>query len=165
MIARGRVRRVAKEVGSGTTLVLMCAWALSNVWGWYYQSGVSRQTQVAWTIGVVSGQIFVDKITGKPLGPILKGFHCYKPGLPILFSLPNVHRYDWRRIGTLWERVALPFWLPLLIIAIATGILWYQDRRRFEAGQCRRCGYDLSGNVSGICPECGMGTSELPIPF
>ncbi|UCG17088.1 MAG: hypothetical protein JSV19_03465 [Phycisphaerales bacterium] len=20
---------------------------------------------------------------------------------------------------------------------------------------CRRCGYDLTGNVSGVCPECG----------
>jgi hypothetical protein len=22
-------------------------------------------------------------------------------------------------------------------------------------GKCPKCGYDLSGNVSGICPECG----------
>jgi rubrerythrin len=22
-------------------------------------------------------------------------------------------------------------------------------------GQCRKCGYDLTGNVSGVCPECG----------
>ena len=21
---------------------------------------------------------------------------------------------------------------------------------------CRRCGYDLTGNVSGVCPECGV---------
>jgi hypothetical protein len=24
-------------------------------------------------------------------------------------------------------------------------------------GRCRECGYDLTGNVSGICPECGLG--------
>jgi len=22
--------------------------------------------------------------------------------------------------------------------------------------QCTRCGYNLTGNVSGICPECGL---------
>lgn len=25
----------------------------------------------------------------------------------------------------------------------------------FEEGKCRKCGYDLTGNVSGTCPECG----------
>src|SRR5262249_6696177 len=28
-------------------------------------------------------------------------------------------------------------------------------RQRIDAGQCVKCSYDLSGNVSGICPECG----------
>jgi len=25
---------------------------------------------------------------------------------------------------------------------------------------CEACGYDLQGNVSGVCPECGTGVSE-----
>jgi hypothetical protein len=24
-------------------------------------------------------------------------------------------------------------------------------------GRCRKCGYNLTGNVSGVCPECGRG--------
>jgi Flp pilus assembly protein TadB len=31
----------------------------------------------------------------------------------------------------------------------------YRDARRAEKGLCVRCGYDLTGNVSGVCPECG----------
>ena len=27
--------------------------------------------------------------------------------------------------------------------------------RRRRAGVCETCGYDLRGNVSGVCPECG----------
>jgi len=27
--------------------------------------------------------------------------------------------------------------------------------RRFPSGFCRTCRYDLTGNVSGVCPECG----------
>ena len=26
---------------------------------------------------------------------------------------------------------------------------------RCTRGQCPRCGYDLTGNTSGVCPECG----------
>ena len=26
--------------------------------------------------------------------------------------------------------------------------------------QCQKCGYDLTGNVSGVCPECGRKTAE-----
>lgn len=30
------------------------------------------------------------------------------------------------------------------------------------AGLCRKCGYDLRGNVSGTCPECGEGLPDRP---
>jgi hypothetical protein len=30
--------------------------------------------------------------------------------------------------------------------------------RRKQTGKCRHCGYDLTGNLSGICPECGQAT-------
>ena len=26
---------------------------------------------------------------------------------------------------------------------------------------CRTCGYDLTGNESGVCPECGCATKNL----
>ena len=35
-------------------------------------------------------------------------------------------------------------------------------RRRRRLGQCLHCGYSLRGNVSGICPECGLPAS-LPV--
>ena len=48
-----------------------------------------------------------------------------------------------------------PFWIPVLVFGAATALLWYMDRRRVPSGHCRKCGYDLTGNVSGRCPECG----------
>ena len=34
-------------------------------------------------------------------------------------------------------------------------------RRRLRLGRCSRCGYDLSGNVSGVCPECGTSVPRI----
>jgi hypothetical protein len=51
--------------------------------------------------------------------------------------------------------IVLPCWLLLLPIALLTAVLWWRDRRRFPAGHCTRCGYNLTGNVPGRCLECG----------
>jgi hypothetical protein len=52
--------------------------------------------------------------------------------------------------------VRLPLWLPFLVLVIPTLLLWRRDRRRPHPGFCRRCDYDLTGNTSGRCPECGL---------
>lgn len=30
-----------------------------------------------------------------------------------------------------------------------------RGRHRAKPGHCSKCGYDLTGNISGVCPECG----------
>ena len=50
---------------------------------------------------------------------------------------------------------AVPIRQGLLSIGIPTMVPWYLDRRRQLPGHCP-CGYDLRGNVSGTCPECGV---------
>jgi hypothetical protein len=64
-----------------------------------------------------------------------------------------------RPLGVYWSggRVSLqcPLWVPFVLGAATTAVLWWRDRRRIPQGHCRKCGYDLTGNVSGRCPECG----------
>ena len=47
-------------------------------------------------------------------------------------------------------------WPVFFLIAYALG---ERDRRFFQRrgahGLCINCGYDLRGNTSGVCPECG----------
>src|SRR5947207_1159557 len=52
-------------------------------------------------------------------------------------------------------RVALD--LPLWPLPLPALFLFLAMRRRRSADHsvCRHCSYDLTGNVSGICPECG----------
>lgn len=47
--------------------------------------------------------------------------------------------------------VGIPVWMPLILAA--TVSLW--PRRRHRGSRCAHCSYDLTGNVSGRCPECG----------
>jgi len=32
---------------------------------------------------------------------------------------------------------------------------YFRGLYRSDPGFCGRCGYDLTGNISGVCPECG----------
>lgn len=59
--------------------------------------------------------------------------------------------------------VAKSIRMHLLLVAFLSGVCaavpllrgpvrrWHRARR----GLCVRCGYDLTGNISGVCPECG----------
>ena len=47
-----------------------------------------------------------------------------------------------------------------VLITLAIPIASYiRNRRRYRLGHCQSCGYDLTGNKSGICPECGTAIS------
>ena len=50
-----------------------------------------------------------------------------------------------------------PLWLVFSIAASLAGLFWHLDQRRVVRGACV-CGYDLTGNTSGTCPECGHET-------
>jgi hypothetical protein len=57
-------------------------------------------------------------------------------------------------------------WWAVAAVVVATGTLYALYRpneilyERKAKGQCLRCGYDLTGNVSGVCPECGNDRSR-----
>ena len=64
--------------------------------------------------------------------------------------------------GVKYVYVILPLWIHFGIIALPTAMLWLCGGARKRENCCRFCGYDLTGNVSGTCPECGKGTASLP---
>jgi|ERR1043166_7193137 hypothetical protein len=69
---------------------------------------------------------------------------------------------DWslmRRLGLVLPRsqnyvYRFPLWIPLLISAILLLTFWRISRRPLK-GHCKTCNYNLTGNTTGICPECG----------
>ena len=60
--------------------------------------------------------------------------------------------------------IRMPDWLlPGLLLlypvyAVFRGPML--QRKRKKSRLCENCGYDLTGNVSGVCPECGTGYEQ-----
>ena len=137
---RPRLRRVAKWTGTLICITLVVGGAANLLYS------------VTWTLpngsgfGTGSGGVGVSwrALAGR-----------FAPGLTIanadewLFWPPLIIFRD--RGGLI---IQAPIWFPLLMIGIPTIVCWRLDRRRLPPGYCP-CGYDLTGNVSGVCPECG----------
>jgi hypothetical protein len=74
-------------------------------------------------------------------------------------------RIEWSLPANAAERfvsiktVFVPFWLLLIIFAVPPSLAFVRGplRRwwRLRNSRCLLCGYNLTGNVSGRCPECG----------
>jgi hypothetical protein len=54
----------------------------------------------------------------------------------------------------------VPIWILLVLIAIPTVRAFWAASCGCRGG-CSRCGYDLTGNMSGRCPECGQSTDVV----
>ncbi|MFN0135000.1 MAG: hypothetical protein ACKVS9_02665 [Phycisphaerae bacterium] len=59
------------------------------------------------------------------------------------------------RAATLNSQFQMPTWLALAVLAAASIAVWFLFRPRRRKGHCRQCHYNLTGNTSGVCPECG----------
>ena len=83
--------------------------------------------------------------------------------------------FGWRRFdATTFDGVvdsafefAFPLWSVVIITAALPGIRvigLIRRRRRNHSGFCTSCGYNLTLNSSGVCPECGAACKAANQP-
>jgi hypothetical protein len=93
-------------------------------------------------------------------------------GLIFIYSdLPQAGEQEWPPFayrvnhGGPYAILSLAYWPPLVLIGVPSVFtLWIRRRRRRERqknGWCLHCGYNLTGNTGGMCPECG-GKAKPP---
>ena len=137
-----RARKIGKWSGVVACVLIVLAWNASV----RFDGGYAFQRTY---IGLANGCLVLDTWARGPSGWINLGYRL----------MPNPTRWTplfWtprnRARGgcILW----LPLWIPLLLTMIPTTFLCWRDNRR-PPGHCASCGYNLTGNVSGVCPECG----------
>ncbi len=129
---RARTRRILKWVGLAASVPLLAAWT------------------------VLPSSTFT--LFGSPAIRLERGL-----AMPHrVFTIVHIDGPEYR-LGCInlpkFMHVAVPFWLAFVPVAVPTAILWYRDRRP-PKGHCQNCGYDLTGNVSGVCAECGEALSR-----
>ncbi len=139
-----RFRRWIKWTGTVGFITIVLAWVVSHVWiiiwwgsEWHFALGK----------GIVCVAHEHEAIrffeTGWEIAP-----SSYKLSGPVpwivVTSSPNK------------TSAFLAMWIPLLLVTLPTAWLWLKDHP-IPPGHCKGCGYNLTGNTTGLCPECGRG--------
>jgi hypothetical protein len=54
-----------------------------------------------------------------------------------------------------------------VVVLVGAGMMWvgYWPRRRGQTPHCRKCNYNLLGNESGRCPECGTAITRRKVVY
>jgi hypothetical protein len=147
-------RKWLVSAGLALLLVIVFAWSASSTQWWWHLARFFRVR--------LGGDRLRLAYPMPDLGRDLEGWHG---GWNLLFGplrkLAFVYRHNQPSGG--WQ-VALPLWGLFLLVALLTILLRWLPRRRFPPGHCRKCGYNLTGNVSGICPECGEKVDVQAVP-
>jgi len=155
MPRRRPIRHIFKWVGFVLCVLIVAVWGLSLRWGYRHRGEYGF-------IYCAKGDVFYWKPNYHP--PVGGSGVFHRHGWDV-----SQLRWSWGLVGVRLpvkvdnvpvntvngKLYGLGLWLPCICIGFPAAILFYRDRRRIPPGHCQKCGYNLTGNESGKCPECG----------
>lgn len=156
-----RPRRILKWTGAAACAVIFAAWAFS-----YHTQITYTEADWRWVLSTADGNVELY-VGGQRVGAGHLGWHTdpsprqdFSISKLFQFSTPgSFELYFGTGVPTGAKLSRIPFWCVALLTAIPTAWLWRRDRRLISCSPdpllCVRCGYDLTGNTSGVCSECG----------
>lgn len=141
---RGEVRRRAVRSLLTCAGVLLTLWACGHFWR-------LQLTFDGFAVGAAREGIWVAWWHGSDY-PLPIDIHTLR--------LETASSYRLTKNGMIsrpWEVDVrnLPFSLPVLFLSVSGAALWLSGWQRGRGSSRCACGYDLTANVSGRCPECG----------
>ena len=105
-----------------------------------------------WVFDLDFGSLSVFDLRSYGPLPDSWGIHSVKRSVFLLWPKTGIFGLD-------KTAIVFPTWMFLLAALIPTVLAWRRLRRPLP-GHCRKCGYDLTGNVTGVCSECGEEIME-----
>lgn len=153
-VARCHRRLANSIIVFAVTVVLLLVVNVSAVGSWAFVPemvaiGILWLSQFAWllllllwgAIFVYAGYFSVRAVENSLISLVLLAA-CFVPIVQVLVGIAFCWtlRAQWRRHG---------------IEASWRGLSRATLDELMSTDHCRACGYDLTGNVSGVCPECG----------
>jgi hypothetical protein len=114
------------------------------------------------------GERCLGNWTGPGSGVISKEFYHFGFGYAAGSYLDYRPQSDGSRRREHFRLLTIPSWVPPLLTALLPA--WWFPRawrnrrrlRRIARGECGACGYAMTGNTSGVCPECGTPAPKEP---
>lgn len=170
IIPSSRCRRVVKWSSGAISVLILATWVVSLLWCFSWNS--RRQIFILGGIlrielHALSQAEFDQRTSNWPKNiPMPRTLQIHKVTSAMSsthkfgFRLPLTHTRYWNNGRFYSWAVQIPLWIPLLLTILPTAWIWYSDRRRVQPGHCPRCRYDLTGNTSGICSECGNAVTR-----
>lgn len=135
----------ARNIVGGASLSALLLWVLSATTTGYQMS----------SHGLCGGTVRAEFGIGYKKSLRDRGYEAmqvYRPGPEKWLTLPRCEITPGVYV------LFVPHWLTNLIAWSLFIVLWRRTRKP-PKGHCQSCGYDLTGNVSGQCPECNAATA------
>lgn len=135
-----------------------CLYAVAAVAAWFGVSWLCVRVSDGedWEVWIGPGGARV--IWGQPVGA---NHYFVKPlwfdrgiGVRTFCPVPWARHLQVLRQHDLW----LPSWPVALPLIVWFAVMAERRSYRRRTGCCLHCGYNLTGNVTGRCPECGAPT-------
>ncbi len=146
---RRRLRTFTLWTGTTLCVLIAAAFVVSARWRIAFQVPTSRGPALYFVAGSVL--IVTDDMLTVPVSA---DTHSYGLGV---WNSWTVHRVSHQIAGvtvTVGTLLGFPLYAVFAAVAVPTLLVWRFGPKPVKPGHCR-CGYDLTGNVSGTCPECG----------
>ena len=106
------------------------------------------------------------------------GFESYSVDYNIVSHTTGVDHQastNIRKVSFSFAVIRIPLWATFILLSLYPAIAFIRGPfRRYRCrkkGLCLTCGYNLTGNISGVCPECStpldpklLETQQEPLP-
>jgi hypothetical protein len=153
MKARLRLRLLLKWLGLAACLLIVIAFAISTRRAVDWTSS-NLDRQVALWLGQASYAWRPDswRLEDDP--------YAWSPGWSIaeFAGRPKLGWWVTRSANKAWVSISFPLWMPFLLLAVATTVLWYRDRRltresieKWKARLCPRQPKKMGIRLVAVC--------------